>query len=163
MGTPFGWYENSNLSSDATVPWDAPPPPRGPDAAAGKMGRPRKLTEITDGTSNTLMASEAIQSRGNDHRGFTWWGGAAGFTTYMGPNSNEPDVTTGGMCRDPQIPCTQISTPTRPRLMGARSLHPGGVNVSMCDGSVRFLRDTIDINVWRALSTSQGGEVFAID
>jgi prepilin-type processing-associated H-X9-DG protein len=160
LGAPFGWYENSDLSSNATVPWDALPPPRGPDAAAGKMGRSRKIEEITDGTSNTLLASEAIQGRGADLRGFTWWGGAAGFTTYMGPNSNEPDVITGGFCEDPRLPCTETSTPSYPRLMGARSLHSGGVNAAFCDGGVRFIRDSISYRIWNALGSAQGGEVF---
>jgi prepilin-type N-terminal cleavage/methylation domain-containing protein/prepilin-type processing-associated H-X9-DG protein len=166
LEAPFGWYENSDLNWDATVPWNAPRPPQGPDAAAGKMGRPRRLGEITDGTSNTLMASETIQGRSNDLRGFTWWGGAAGFTTYIGPNSTQPDVITSGVCvptTTPLLPCTTFSTPTMPRLMGARSLHPGGLNAALCDGSVRFIRDTIDVQIWQALSTSRGGEVVYIE
>jgi prepilin-type processing-associated H-X9-DG protein len=149
------------------VPWDTPGPPRGPDKNAGRLGRPVKLGEITDGTSNTLMASEAIQGRGDDLRGYTWWGGAAGFTSYLAPNSTEPDVVTGGIvtgniCQpttSPLLPCTAASTPARPRLMGARSLHAGGVNAALCDGSVRFVQNNIDIHTWRALSTSRGGEV----
>src|SRR5262249_37615533 len=151
-----------DLVADSTVPWDVPPP-RGPDPKDGKMGRPAKLLEITDGTSNTLMASEAIQGRGMDLRGFTWWGGAGGFTTYMAPNGSEPDVITGGFGGDPRMPCTEISTPTRPRLMGARSLHPGGLNVALCDGSVHFIRDSIGYSGWQALGTSRGGEVVNID
>ena len=41
----------------------------------------------------------------------------------------------------------------------ARSYHPGGVNVLMGDGSVRFLKDSIQGTTWRALGTVQGGEV----
>jgi prepilin-type processing-associated H-X9-DG protein len=46
-----------------------------------------------------------------------------------------------------------------PALHGAGSPHPGGFNVSMADGSVRFLKNTIDLNVLRALITRAGGEV----
>ncbi len=46
-----------------------------------------------------------------------------------------------------------------PALHGAGSLHPGGFNASMADGSVRFLKNTIDLNVFRALITRAGGEV----
>ena len=109
-----------------------------------------------------MMASEAIQGRQNDLRGFTWWGGAAGFTAYISPNSSENDVITGGICvslQQPLMPCTTTSTNSRARLMGARSLHPNGVNASLCDGSVRFIPNSININTWRALSTSQGDEV----
>ncbi len=157
-GAPFGWYENSNLINDSTYPYTNPPS----DPALGRMGIPRKIADITDGTSNTMMASEALQGRGSDLRGFTWWGGAAGFTAYLAPNSSLPDVITGGICSpttSPKMPCTDTSTNAMPRLMAARSLHTGGVNVAMCDGSVQFVRDTIDINVWRALSTSAGNEV----
>jgi prepilin-type N-terminal cleavage/methylation domain-containing protein len=162
LGAPFSWYTNSDLNWDSTVPWDVPVSRGGPDPNNGKMGRPVKIGEITDGTSNTMMASEAIQGRTDDLRGFTWWGGAAGFTTYIGPNSTEQDVVTGGICRplvSPRLPCTTTSTAARARLMGARSLHPGGLSASMCDGSVRFVSETISMVVWRALSTSQGGEV----
>jgi prepilin-type processing-associated H-X9-DG protein len=107
------------------------------------------------------MASETIQGRGNDLRGLTWWGGAAGFTAYIGPNSTEPDVITEGICEpsiNPLMPCT-TTAPSRPRLMGARSLHSGGVNAALCDGSVRFIRNGIDLAVWQAVSTARGGEV----
>jgi prepilin-type processing-associated H-X9-DG protein len=165
LGAPFGWYTGSDLVWDSTVPWDVPPP-RGPNPVNGKMGVPVKLGEITDGTSNTMMASEAIQGRGNDVRGLTWWGGAAGFTTYMAPNSIEQDVCTPGPCTSlvsPRMPCTETSTPARPRLMGARSNHSGGLNAAMCDGSVRFVRDSIPLPIWQAISTTRGGEVTSGD
>lgn len=41
----------------------------------------------------------------------------------------------------------------------ARSQHPGGVNVGMSDGSVRFVRNGIALPVWRAIATKGGGEV----
>ncbi|HLJ94544.1 MAG TPA: DUF1559 domain-containing protein [Gemmataceae bacterium] len=163
-GAPFSWYANSDLNWDSTFPYNAPAPPGGPDKDKGKMGKPVKISDITDGTSNTLMGSEAIQGRGDDLRGFTWWGGAAGFTTYLLPNSTLPDVITGGNCMqsiNPTMPCTTTSTPSYPRLMGARSWHPGGVNGAMCDGSVRFIPNNISFAVWQALGTSKGGE--AID
>ena len=45
-------------------------------------------------------------------------------------------------------------------LLGARSAHTGGVNVTFADGSVHFVRDSVDITAWRALGTQAGGEVF---
>jgi prepilin-type N-terminal cleavage/methylation domain-containing protein/prepilin-type processing-associated H-X9-DG protein len=41
----------------------------------------------------------------------------------------------------------------------SRSYHPDGVNVLLGDGSVRFVRQTLDGNVWRALGSVQGGEI----
>jgi prepilin-type processing-associated H-X9-DG protein len=164
LGAPFSWYANSNLNNDSTFPYNGPPPPAGPDKDKGQMGRPVAIAEILDGTSNTIMASEVLQGRSDDLRGFTWWGGAAGFTGYIGPNSNEQDVITGGICRPqttPKMPCTTTSTSSRPRLMGARSVHAGGgVNAAMCDGSVRFVRDSINLATWRAMCSAWGGEVY---
>jgi prepilin-type N-terminal cleavage/methylation domain-containing protein/prepilin-type processing-associated H-X9-DG protein len=42
--------------------------------------------------------------------------------------------------------------------MGARSNHPGGVNLLMCDGSARFVENSIDALVWRALATRADNE-----
>jgi prepilin-type N-terminal cleavage/methylation domain-containing protein/prepilin-type processing-associated H-X9-DG protein len=46
-----------------------------------------------------------------------------------------------------------------PGWKAARSLHPGGVNVLLCDGHVAFVRDSVDPSSWRALSTRSRGEV----
>jgi hypothetical protein len=46
-------------------------------------------------------------------------------------------------------------------IMSARSFHAGGVNAALGDCSVRFFSDTINIDVWRALASTYGGETFA--
>ena len=43
------------------------------------------------------------------------------------------------------------------------SYHPGGVNVLMGDGAVRFVRDGVSLPTWRALATRDGGEVISAD
>jgi prepilin-type N-terminal cleavage/methylation domain-containing protein len=45
--------------------------------------------------------------------------------------------------------------------MSARSDHPGGVHLVLCDGSVRFVADGVDLVGWRALATRAGGDVAA--
>ena len=45
--------------------------------------------------------------------------------------------------------------------VNARSDHPGGVNVLLSDGSVRFVKSTIDGMVWRAVGTVAGAEVIS--
>jgi prepilin-type processing-associated H-X9-DG protein len=45
----------------------------------------------------------------------------------------------------------------------ASSLHPGGVNVLLMDGSVRFIRDGINPSLWQALGTRAGAEVLSSD
>jgi prepilin-type N-terminal cleavage/methylation domain-containing protein/prepilin-type processing-associated H-X9-DG protein len=44
-------------------------------------------------------------------------------------------------------------------VFAARSQHPGGVNASMADGSVRWFTSTIDPAVWRSLGTRRGGDI----
>ena len=48
-------------------------------------------------------------------------------------------------------------------LIGASSNHPGGVNVALLDGSVRFVKDSINPAAWRALATKSGGEIISSD
>ncbi len=43
------------------------------------------------------------------------------------------------------------------------SFHPGGVNMAMTDGSVRFTKDSINLSTWWALGTRSGGEVISAD
>ena len=48
-------------------------------------------------------------------------------------------------------------------MIGASSYHPGGVNVGLVDGSVRFVKDTVSLGSWGALATKAGGEVISAD
>jgi prepilin-type N-terminal cleavage/methylation domain-containing protein len=135
----------------------------------GYQVRPQRgtpLGEILDGTSNTFMLAEVLQGQGRDLRGFTWWGDASNFTTYLAPNSPLPDrIYTATYCNNQpkqNLPCA-VSTGTDPTMFAARSRHAGGVQVVLCDGSARFVRGSIAIGVWRALSTSRGAETVTID
>jgi prepilin-type processing-associated H-X9-DG protein len=47
--------------------------------------------------------------------------------------------------------------------MGLSSFHPGGANVLMCDGSVRFLKDSTNLSTIWALGSSAQGEVISAD
>jgi prepilin-type processing-associated H-X9-DG protein len=53
-------------------------------------------------------------------------------------------------------PPSRIATTTNSR-------HPGGVNVALADGSVRFIKNTVNPVTWRALGTRNGGEVISAD
>ena len=120
--------------------------------------------KITDGLSKTLLASEAIQGvagEEGDARALTWWGFGAGFQTFDPPNTSIPDYMQGPHSCNPEEP----NPPCEPEgsaglaKTAARSRHPGGVHVAMCDGSVHFVTDGVDLQSWRAASTIQGGEV----
>ncbi len=142
-----------------------------------------KIAGITDGLSNTMMASESlIGSQGsnyNDLHGFTWWGPGASYTAALAPNSTYQDSMGNGGCPDPtkgpagNIPCNQgLPNPNKGTdggvdtamvYLAARSKHPGGVNAAMCDGSVRFFKNSINLVTWQASATTTGGEVISAD
>ena len=91
----------------------------------------------------------------SDPRGFAWVNGeyrSALYNHYGTPNSRTPDcigVTIGGT---PQTRYTPYGWRT------ARSLHPGGVNLLLADGGIRFVGDDIEPTTWKALATIRGGE-----
>jgi prepilin-type N-terminal cleavage/methylation domain-containing protein/prepilin-type processing-associated H-X9-DG protein len=133
---------------------------------------PTAFASITDGLSNTLLTSEfvvgqSISTSLLDLRGFSWWGWGCQFTSLIGPNSTQPDSMqpAGSYCQYPYStnpPCV-TGTDNYAMFNGARSRHPGGVNAGMCDGSVRFVKNSVSILTWRAVSTTQGGEVVSSD
>jgi prepilin-type N-terminal cleavage/methylation domain-containing protein/prepilin-type processing-associated H-X9-DG protein len=118
--------------------------------------------KITDGLSKTLLVAETVQGQGGDLRGLTWWGWAAGFESYASPNGSDPDRMQRPVdCKGnllPNPPCLPAAGPLFNNA--ARSRHPGGVNAVMCDGSVQYVVDEVDLTVWRAASTTKGDEVY---
>jgi prepilin-type N-terminal cleavage/methylation domain-containing protein/prepilin-type processing-associated H-X9-DG protein len=121
-----------------------------------------RQAEITDGLSNTLAFSETVkgQTSGLDLRGFAWWSSGAHFETNLTPNSSQPDVVEQDpycVNQKPNPPCVG-PTSANPQNIGARSRHPTGVMVALCDGSVRFVSNNVFVDTWRAASTTGGGE-----
>jgi prepilin-type processing-associated H-X9-DG protein len=134
---------------DATYPraW------RGPLHVAGFSGFfSESMNEIRDGSSNTLLAGESTTLTSLGYR--TLW--AYSFAHYSlsaaTPQSRVllPDFTL----------CTKTggSGYADPCLRGWGSFHPGGLNFALCDGSVRFLPTTIDMQLFADLATIDGGE-----
>jgi prepilin-type N-terminal cleavage/methylation domain-containing protein/prepilin-type processing-associated H-X9-DG protein len=121
--------------------------------------------DITDGLSNTLMVSELRVCISGDLRGYSWWGFGMAFSGMNPPNSSNPDAMSAlGYCwpNSPNPVCILYST-AYGMTNAARSYHPGGVNAAMCDGSVKFFKNSIGLGVWRALCSTQGGEVVSAD
>ncbi len=86
---------------------------------------------------------------------------AAGFTTAWPPNKAiipPPGSMYAGMDLDLNGLNEELGGPTFAAI-NSRSYHPGGVNVLLGDGSVRFVKSTVDGMTWRALGTVAGGEV----
>jgi prepilin-type N-terminal cleavage/methylation domain-containing protein/prepilin-type processing-associated H-X9-DG protein len=100
-------------------------------------------------TVHTQWAEMSVQ-----HNGFTTaW--PPNKKTPGGPGLMLPDVDIVGMRE-------RVGGPTFAAVT-SRSYHTGGVNVALGDGSVRFVRDTTNGHVWRALGSVAGGEVISGD
>lgn len=134
-----GTMANNNQPKDARfVTWNAGGPPRASgNIQAGRAGDGR-YEELCD-------ASTSYQW---DFRGECWWfsngqrGSGLGFSKR--PNRKSCDAGWGdGLDGGSASP---------------GSLHPGGVNVLFCDGTVRFVGDNVDKTIWWALGTRDGNE-----
>ncbi len=63
----------------------------------------------------------------------------------------------------PFLICPSEVNPQPYTTTTSRSYHPGGVNTLFGDGSVHFIKNSINVLTWRALSTIASGEVISSD
>jgi prepilin-type N-terminal cleavage/methylation domain-containing protein len=109
--------------------------------------RPLKITGIRDGTTNTFMIGEDLPQR-NQHCDWPYPNHAVG-TCAVPPN-------------DQKAPGVDFASTDWPDVYSFRSNHPNGLNFVMADASVRWIESTIDLNLYRALATINGGEPISL-
>lgn len=122
-----------------------------------------RFTDLTDGTSNVYLVAETrYQSvpAGASPQEPSWAGTSrAGGGSGGGGNCCTSTVTIGaavdGMNSSTYNPATAFVSGTVMRTFG--SFHPGGCHAGFGDGSVRFLNQNMDINVYRWLATRSDG------
>jgi type II secretory pathway pseudopilin PulG len=128
------------------------------------------MEDVIDGTSNTVALSETVQGISpdgsmNDMRGLIWCGLFCFFNTNQSPNSMEADITRlVPLTGHTRHPLSLVNTSTSDgdgdyMRMSARSWHVGGVNAGLADGSVRFVQDQINLDIWHAVGSTNGGEI----
>jgi hypothetical protein len=121
-----------------------------------------KFSQITDGTSKTLLTSELIAGGPCSVRGSFPYDEGPVFMQFYLPNDPTPDLVR--WCDDADkatgaaAPCIDSVSQLNMVLHTSRSMHPGGVVVSMCDASVQFVSDDVNLFVWRAMGTPRGQE-----
>lgn len=112
------------------------------------------FSHVTDGTSNTFAIGEAV-ARYCTH---TWWWWFNGSTATCSVPLNAPAVCTTNPALSPDARLAQCWGDW-PNNYSFKSMHVGGGQFTMCDGSVRFISENIDLSLYRGLATIAGGEV----
>ena len=124
-----------------------------------------KLSEITDGTASTFLIGESVRgSRWGDGPGYgTDEGGPPVWYWSVDANPNVlASPTYGRSQRSTIMPLNGLIAAVQTsheNVIPFGSEHPGGAQLVFCDGHVEFLQDSIDFNLYQALSTRAGGEV----
>ncbi len=198
-GVDYAFCKGANAGLDFDA-GKVPAAVRGPFGIAVRDGErvvtgTIRLTDITDGTSNTFALGDAAGgsarypirdlsdpaktaadpftglpalleqswgATGFADRAHPWYASVLAVTAEFGL---PPDPRDEPVNRSPGTPTVYgsdssgFNTSGRDFVSGFRSLHPGGSNFVLCDGSVRFVREGIDPTTYRALSTHAGGEV----
>jgi prepilin-type N-terminal cleavage/methylation domain-containing protein/prepilin-type processing-associated H-X9-DG protein len=125
-----------------------------PGASRGPVG----ISSVTDGTSNTLAFGEHAHGLLNKADGsfysWNWWVsgnyGDTAFTEFYPINVQKKTQDWGNS--NPNGGYTEAGA----FINAATSFHPGGANFAMCDGSVRFLKDTISCWTFDGTGTPLG-------
>jgi prepilin-type N-terminal cleavage/methylation domain-containing protein/prepilin-type processing-associated H-X9-DG protein len=203
------WPSGTNYGGNigAQFRWDSS------DSNAGNIGtfvdrRVVRLSEITDGTSNTVAFLEKVQSDGNAaivtggelYVNLPWPSGTGSgyglgadqvmisgqgnLDTYIsqcGPYKlkganliDQQSIWAAGrgyhgsainMLMPPNWSMTGDCGMYQAHggMFSSRSRHPGGVNVLLCDGSVKFVKNSVNRIVWWAIGSRGLGEVVSAD
>jgi len=120
-----------------------------------------RLSDITDGSAQTLLAAELISTINGDNRGDIWNhdAGTSNVYTTTPPNSRVPDQLGSPWCVPiDNPPCLNVPEERDMAFAAARSRHPGGVNALLADGSVQFFSNSTDAELWKALGSINSGE-----
>ena len=124
----------------------------------GWCASPTKIKQITDGTANTVLLGEKAHIARDDkaRQRRTFW--AYTYTSYQ----RSLTFLRSSTITNDYARCMDIESDDNVCKRGWGSLHPGGFNVTMCDGSVQFISESIDVFIYGALSTIANGDTIAV-
>lgn len=111
---------------------------------------PIALRKIEDGTSKTFMVGESVVEQDYHSAAFFAdgdWASCGNPLNYFVVPADEATIK---------------AAPNWMAVRGFKSMHPGGAQFVMADGSVQFINESIDHNIYRGLSTRNGGETVTL-
>jgi len=133
-------------------------------------GQTTNIAMVTDGTSNTFLVGE---NSPNFNGQLVWvsghgtWAGThvpMNWLTKLKDGERDPaDGTVCGLNYLGNITQAKFCYRNQFYIWGFKSWHPGGVNMGMADGSVKFMKQTVHPRVYNALGTRGRGEVVSAD
>jgi prepilin-type N-terminal cleavage/methylation domain-containing protein/prepilin-type processing-associated H-X9-DG protein len=151
-------------------------------SGVGGVNKSFRIADITDGTSHTIAVAEiraglaqmdprGVWSLGQVGASLIARAGVYGDADHPNPTASTSDdfigcteltITLGvSRLQNENMGCNAVGTSGEANTQaGARSSHTNGVNVLMCDGSVRFVLDSIAPNIWHGLQTRASGDSY---
>ena len=126
------------------------------------LNKRMSIKECLDGTSKTMAMAEIIVGSRGDLRGWYMDGHveASSVTVHAGPNSSVLDkLRYCDTSPSQNLPCVTVGDYTQDSTNAARSSHPGGVNILLVDGAVRFVGNNVDSTTWKNLGLRADGQV----
>jgi len=120
------------------------------DASANQGANALAAIQVCQAAFTSKSGSVDVQ------RGENWAHGCMAMTMFN--TIATPNLYNGSFTH-----CSRIGSGARSDISNADSYHPGGVNVAMADGSVKFIKNSVNPMTWYGLGTKGGGEVISAD
>jgi len=129
-----------------------------------------RISSVTDGLSNTTLVLESVQEKTSANYG-PFWGQGIWTSTHAIVNDSNPANTAAYSDRWPaylpNAAPTVAMVASNPKRLGYAwsngSRHSGGINAAFADGSVKFIKNSVNPVTWFALQTISNGEVISSD
>jgi prepilin-type N-terminal cleavage/methylation domain-containing protein/prepilin-type processing-associated H-X9-DG protein len=155
----FGeWRSGTGLTSTPTIPVDIVPMsalPSGITRNTAQMVMPTGSANLLKWLPQCAKMIGSNRTTQTVSLGEAWGIGLVGYSEgniILGPNPKYPNCSSGAS-----------NAIENPGVLTLSSLHPGGANVLMADGSVRFLKDSVNLNTVWALGSRNQGEIVSAD